>query len=43
MLGFIPDHLKIKQNCKHAVKKVPFLKNMYLINKKLKKCVTKLF
>ena len=26
MLGFIPDHLKVKQNCKHAVKKVPFLK-----------------
>ena len=25
MLKFIPDHLKTKKNCKHAVKKLPFV------------------
>ena len=25
MLRFIPDHLKTKKMCKHAVKKLPFV------------------
>ena len=25
MLKFIPDHLKLKKMCKHAVKKLPYL------------------
>ena len=25
MLKFVPDHLKIKKTCKHAVKKLPYL------------------
>ena len=25
MLRFVPDHLKIKKMCKHAVKKLPFV------------------
>ena len=25
MLKFIPDHLKTKKMCKHAVKKLPYL------------------
>ena len=26
MLRFVPDHRKIKNMCKHAVKKLPFVK-----------------
>ena len=26
MLKFVPDHLKTKEMCKHAVKKLPFVK-----------------
>ena len=25
MLKFVPDHLKTKKKCKHAVKKLPYL------------------
>ena len=25
MLKFVPDHLKIKKTCQHAVKKLPYL------------------
>ena len=25
MLKFVPDHLKTKRMCKHAVKKIPFV------------------
>ena len=25
MLRFVPDHLKTKKMCKHAVKKLPFI------------------
>ena len=35
MLKFVPDHLKTKKICKHAVKK-------FLINISLNKCVIKL-
>ena len=43
MLKFVPDHLKTKKKCKHTLKKVPFLKDVFLINIRLKKCVTKQF
>ena len=36
MLIYVPDHLKTKKMCKHAVKK-------FLINIRLTKCVIKLF
>ena len=35
MLKFVPDHLKTKKMCKHAVKKIPFVI-------KFNKCVIKL-
>ena len=39
MLKFVPDHLKTKKMCKHAVKKL----DTFLINIKLNNCVIKLF
>ena len=42
MLKFVPDHLKTKKICKHAVKKLPFI-NMFLIDIRHNKCVIKLF
>ena len=48
MLKFVPDHLKTKEMCKHAVKKLPYLLRyvpdliLFLIVIKLKKCVMKL-
>ena len=39
MLKFVPDHLKTKKMCNHAVKKL----DTFLINLKLNNCVIKLF
>ena len=39
MLRFVADYLKTGKMCKHAVKKLP----MFLINKRLNKCVITLF
>ena len=43
MLKFVPDHLKTKRMCKHAVKKLPYLIRcvMFLIDIRLTKCVIK--
>ena len=43
MLKFVPDLLKTKKMCKHAVKQLPFLIDMFLINTRLTKCAIKLF
>ena len=43
MLWFVPDHLKNKKMCKHAVKKVLFLIKYVLTNARLKQYVIKLF
>ena len=40
MLKSVPDQLKTKNMCKHAVKKLPFI---ILIDIRLSKCVIKLF
>ena len=44
MLKFVPDHLKTKKICKHAVKKSPFviiyIPEQYI---RLNKCVIKQF
>ena len=48
MLKFVPDFLKTKEMCKHAVKKLCYLLRyvpdliLFLIVIKLKKCVMKL-
>ena len=41
MLKFIPNHLKTKKMCKHAVKKITL--SVFLITIRLNKCVIKLF
>ena len=51
MLKFVPDHLKTKKMCNHAIKKLPFLiryvpgkyKAQQMCDKatKIKKCVIK--
>ena len=41
MLKFIPNHLKTKNMCKHAVKKLPYL--LRYVPYRLNKCVIKLF
>ena len=43
MLEFVPDHVKTKKMCKHAVKKLHYLLDMFLIIIKLNKCVIRLF
>ena len=43
MLKFVPDRLKTKEVCKHAVKKLPYLLSMFLINIRFNKSVIKLF
>ena len=43
MLEIVPDHLKSRKMCKHAVKKSPYLLKYGLINMRLNKCVIKLF
>ena len=39
---FLPDHLKTKNICKHAVQKLHFVIR-YVSDKRLNKCVIKLF
>ena len=43
MLEIVPDYLKSKKMCKHAVKKLPCLLKYGLINIRLNKCVINLF
>ena len=43
MLKFLPDRLKTKDMWKHAVKKLPYLLDMFMINIRLNKRVIKLF
>ena len=43
MLKFIPDHLKTKTVCKHAVKKLRYLLKYIPINIRLNKYVKKVF
>ena len=43
MLKLVPNHLKTKKMCKHAVIKLPFITSMFPINIRLNKCVAKLF
>ena len=44
MLKFVPDYLKTKPICKHAVKKLSFvLRYVFLIDIRLNKCVIELF
>ena len=44
MLKFVPDYLKTKTICKHAVKKLSFvLRYVFLIDIRLNKCVIELF
>ena len=42
MLKLVPYHLKTKQMCNYAVKKLPYLLKYVLINIRLKKCVIEL-
>ena len=43
MSKFLPDRVKTKDMWKNAVKKLPYLLDMFLINIRLNKCVIKLF
>ena len=43
MLKFVPDHLKTKQMCNYAVKKLPYLLRYVPNQYKTKKCVIELF
>ena len=44
ILKFVPDYLKTKAICKHAVKKLSFvLRYVFLIDIRLNKCVIELF
>ena len=43
MIKFVPGHLKTKKMCKHVVKKLLYLLDMFLINRRLNKCVIKRF
>ena len=43
VLKFVPDHLKAKRMCKHAVKKLLFLIRYVSDQLRLNKCVIKLF
>ena len=43
MLRFVTDHFKTKMTIENAVKKLPFIISMFLIDIRPKKCVTKLF
>ena len=43
MLKFVPDHLKTKKICKHAVKKFLIYRDMFLINIRPNKCLIKRF
>ena len=42
MLRFVPDHLKTKKICKHAVKYYLIYQNTFLVNIRLNKYVIKL-
>ena len=42
IIRFVRDHLKSRKTCKHAVKKLPFVIDMFLIDMELKICVIKL-
>ena len=43
MLKFVPDHLKTKQMCNYAVKKLPLVMRYVLDQCKTQKCVIELF
>ena len=43
LLKFVPDHLKTKKLCKHAVKKLPFVIRYVPDQYRLNKCVIELF
>ena len=43
MLKIVPDHLKTKKICKHAIKKLPVLIRYVPINIRFNKCVILLF
>lgn len=42
MIRFLPDQLKSKKMCKHAVKQSRLFPDMFLMDIRLNKCVVKL-
>ena len=43
LLKFVPDHLKTKKLCKHAIKELPFVLRYVPDQYRLNKCVIELF